>query len=324
MTQSIQPITADIKNQAADWLARRHSGEWERSDQMELDAWLSASRAHRDAYQRLTSMWNDIDNAKADFAKLRHDARAYRPAAPDTRMSFKFAALGLATSLLFVIGTAYWYWIGIETTYMTAKGETQEIALADGSVVNLNTDSELTVRYSHKHRRIELIRGEALFNVAHDTERPFSVKAGNGQIEDIGTRFDVYAQAKQVAVNVLEGSVQVTSRASTLPLVTLSAGQAAAYDAQGQFIADYPANVQTATAWLDGLLVFDDIPLPQVLEQLSRYHPVTFKLLDQRLDDIKISGHFRTDNLSVMLKTLETSFPILITKLDGSILVQSR
>lgn len=294
-------------------------------DQIELDLWLNQHPDHQQAYQNMSQMWSDLDDTTTGIAELRAAARNYRPAVVISRNSSRKKGLAMAASVLLAVSAAYGYWIGFEQIYRTAKGETQEITLADGSILRINTDSELGVRIGRGARRVDLHHGEALFSVAHDSTRPFVVNAGTGQIQDIGTRFNVYAQPNQVAVNVLEGSVQISSNAGAKTLATLSAGESAAFDAQGNLIAGYQSDVQIATAWLDDTLIFSDLPLPQVTEQLARYHAVNFELADKRLNTIKISGSFQADNLALMLKTLQASFPIRITQLDGQhIRIQSR
>jgi transmembrane sensor len=309
--------SSDIRHQAAAWLARRHSGAWTLRDRTALEAWLNGSPEHRRAYRQVARLWGDLDAVKPGVAELTAAARRYRPQTSRARSRLEGAAWGLAALLLLTAGSAYWHWLGFETRYRTAKGETQEIVLADGSTLRLNTDSELTAAVGAARRRVDLLRGEALFDVAHDAARPFVVTAGAGRFEDLGTRFDVYVQDHRVAVNVLAGRVQIDSPANGETLAVLSAGDAAAYNAEGRLVPGYRSDVQSAASWLDGTLVFDDMPLPQVTAELSRYHPVSFELADRRLADIRISGRFQSGNLAVLLKTLEASFPIRITRPDA-------
>lgn len=306
----------DIRRQAAEWLARRHSGAWTRRDNIALEAWLNEDPERRRVYLQLARLWDDLDAAKAGIADLTAAARNYRP--QQRRAYFgNRAAWGLAAGLVLAVGSAYWHWLGFEVAYRTAKGETQKIALADGSTLRLNTDSELTVAVGVSRRRVRLLRGEALFEVAHDTARPFTVSAGVNRIQDIGTRFDVYVQDRQVAVNVLEGRVQIESASGGPALSVLSAGDGAAYDNEGQLVPGYQSDMESVTAWLSGTLTFNDLPLPQVAAELSRYHPVTFELTDRRLAEIRISGSFQSGNLALLLKTLQASFPIRITRLNA-------
>ncbi len=303
-----------VAQQAAQWLARRHSGQWNMTDRLALEAWLNASSQHRHVYEQVSQMWRDLDAAKGALDSFRLAARQYRPQQSAKPRRSLPAGMGIAASLLLAFGAGYWYWIGFESHYLTARGESKTVTLADGSSVRLNTDSELTVRFNAGHRLVELRRGEALFTVIHDAGKPFIVAAGAGEIKDIGTRFNVYRQADRVAVSVLEGSVQITGHDDPL---TLAAGQAVAYDLQGRLLPHQPIDIAAVTAWLEGTLVFSDTPLPEVVAQLSRYHAVSFDMADPKLARIKISGSFQADNLSLMLKTLQASFPIKLTQLDG-------
>ena len=316
MTDTFDPASRKIHDQAAQWLARRHSGAWKRRDQADLDRWLNANPAHRHAYQQASRLWEDLNSASHAMAGLRTAAKNYRPALRENTARYKWATTGAAITLLVVTVIAYRHWLGFESRYVTAKGETKEIVLADGSTIRLNTDSELKVRFNAGQRNVELLRGEVMFNVVHNAAWPFNVNAGAGRIEDIGTRFDVYTQTDQVAVNVLEGSVEIANLQKDAPLTVLTAGEAAAYDAQGQLLPGFQSDVHSATAWLEGIVVFNETPLPQVVEQLSRYHPVKFQLAGKNLSGIKISGRFQAANLALFLKTLQSGFPVKVSWLD--------
>ncbi len=319
MTEPPDSSSQVIPQQAALWLARRHSGAWTRGDRLELETWLNADPSHRRAYEQLTWMWGDLDGIKTGIDDLRHAARRYRAVRGVRLVWRRFAVPGLAVFLLLAAATAHWHWIGIATRHVTAIGEMQDITLADGSNLRLNTDSEIKVRIGANRREVELQRGEALFTVAHDAARPFVVRAGAGSIQDLGTRFAVYVQPDRVEVSVLQGKVKIkNNHGDTAPFATLAAGEATAYDARGLPVPGFAGDVEAATAWLDGTVVFKDLPLPQVTAQLSRYHPVRFELQGRRLANIKISGRFQAGNLALLLKTLQASFPIEITRIDAS------
>ena len=311
-----------IETQAAQWLARRHSGRWNLQDNLALQAWLAQDASHLEAYDNVSRMWRDMDGVQDGLAAMRAAARQYRPAAAATKRRLVPAA-GLVAGVLLAVTGAYWHWIGFEYHYQTGLGQTQTIALADGSSLRLNTDTALSVRVNANQRSVELQRGEAFFTVTHDPARPFTVSAGVNRIEDIGTRFNVYRQAQQVEVSVQEGSVQVVGSNDIQALLT--AGQAAAFDENGERLSAAAIDLAEATAWLEGTLVFDDTPLLEVLNQLSRYYPIHFELANDRLNQIKISGRFQSGNLDALLKTLQASFPIKLTQVsDGHIRIDAR
>lgn len=310
-----------IEAQAAQWLARRYSGRWNLQDNVALQAWLEQNTRHQQAYDNVSKMWHDMDGAQDRLTSMRAAARQYRPIAASPKR--RWVPVGLAAGILLAAVGAYWHWIGFEYHYQTGFGQNQTITLADGSTLRLNTDTALSVRVNANQRVVELERGEAFFNVVHDSARPFTVAAGASQIEDIGTRFNVYRKTQQVAVSVLEGSVQVTGNSDVQTLLT--AGHAAAFDEQGKELSSAAIDIAEATAWLEGTLIFDDTPLTEVLSQLSRYYPIRFQLTADKLNGIKISGRFQSGNLDALLKTLQASFPIKLTQVaDGIIRVDAR
>ena len=224
-------------------------------------------------------------------------------------------ALALVASILLAIfGLQAFFGISVER-YQTLKGEQKTINLADGSQILLNTDTELTVSQSDSQRSVQLNHGEALFSVTHDPLRPFEVIAGSGRLRDIGTRFDVYAQADRVDVAVLEGEVDMIIAHPSVSH-SLKAGQFAAYDINGNLLASRLTHMQAVTAWQNGKLIFTDLPLPEALTQIARYHSVEFQIADPKLRELKISGTFKTSNLPLLLKTLEAGFPVKAYVID--------
>jgi transmembrane sensor len=224
-------------------------------------------------------------------------------------------ALALVASILLAIfGLQVFFGTSVER-YQTLKGEQKTISLADGSQIMLNTDTELTVSQSDSQRSVQLNHGEALFSVTHDPLRPFEVFAGSGRLRDIGTRFDVYAQADRVDVAVLEGEVDMMIAHKSVSR-SLTAGQSAAYDINGNLLASRLTHMQAVTAWQNGKLIFTDLSLPEALTQIARYHSVEFQIADPKLRELKISGTFKTSNLPLLLKTLEAGFPVKINVID--------
>jgi len=227
-------------------------------------------------------------------------------------LSKKRLAGVLSVALITGFSPLGWSWLSTDT-YRTAKGESAGIQLSDGSRIDLNTDTELSVQYSWTARSVKLERGEALFSVVHNPEKPFEVIAAGGRIQDIGTRFNIYRQADRVSVTVLEGEVSVAAKqnAATQNLIP---GQQISYDSTGQTSAIAYADMTVATAWQKGQLVFKGRPLNKVLEQLGRYHDASLQVPDARLQSLKVSGVFPTNNLSLALNTIAGALPIKVSQ----------
>lgn len=295
------------EDQAGYWVWRQHSGEWSAAEQRELDRWLAANDTHRHEYARALDLWQALGRFRsAEFPARTEARRRYRQAKRRRRATRWITGLAAAAALSLAVGIHYWQ-SHEEVIYRTAKGEQLPVTLADGSRVELNTDTELRVHLSERERRIELLRGEAFFSVQHDTARPFEITAAGGRIRDVGTRFDVYATLHQVTVSVDEGQVEVT----TLPAqsATLGAGEQVAYTPDGELSQVTPAS-RNATAWRDGHLAFELTPLAEVMAQVERYHPIEFVIADPALRALRVTGRFQFRNLLLLLRTLEATFPL--------------
>jgi transmembrane sensor len=202
------------------------------------------------------------------------------------------------------------FWPATEI-YRTVKGGHTTVTLAEGSTIELGPDSEVKVSLSlgWRTRTLRLERGEALFTVAHDPDRPFEVTASGGLIRDIGTVFDVNVDDGQVSVAVIEGAVGIILGAEGIPY-HLDAGQRLSYRATGAVVSSGPANLEAVTAWRTGKLLFEDQPLAKVLSRISRYHDVEFDVTDPALAELKVSGAFEAKNLPVLLATIEATLPV--------------
>lgn len=237
-----------IEQQAAQWLARRESGDWNVEQQQALDAWLAATTAHRVAWLRLDAAWRESGRLAAlgaghsaggvpprgvglhasrdpRAATRTADSRAPSSGLPDVG-SLVFAPrdrrparwphrVGAAAMMLSVVAVfAFgWRWYGAveHASYATPLGDLRAVPLSDGSRATLSSDSGIAVRLSHDERRIELQRGEAFFEAAKDPGRPFVVGAGNRHVVAVGTRFSVRRDGPDLRVVVTEGTVRLES-----------------------------------------------------------------------------------------------------------------
>jgi transmembrane sensor len=160
-----------------------------------------------------------------------------------------------------------------------------------------------------------LEQGEAHFKVTHNALRPFRVEAGNGVIRDLGTEFDVYKRPDAVQITLIEGKVDVgdlrgaVSGAQSAKSVELNAGEQISV-IDGGLSQVGRANIPKATAWLQGLLIFDQERLADAVAEVNRYSAVKLLVVDPRLADLRISGVFHTGNTQSFLNALRASFAI--------------
>ncbi len=199
-----------IKDRAADWLERADRPEWTAQDEAELEAWLSESPANRLAYWRVKSAW--------ERAQRLHILRSPEGIAAarngEGRFRWIFARTAAALGILAIIGAGALLLPSTpgEQAYSTGVGGHEIVLLADGTKLELNTDTVLHARLTAHERTITLDKGEAYFQVQHDAERPFAVLAGNRRITDLGTKFIVRHEADHFEV-ALGGRSRQTGRA---------------------------------------------------------------------------------------------------------------
>ncbi len=343
-----------LEEQAGYWVLNQHSQQWTPELQGELHAWLAQSENHRREYTRALAVWQQLEHFKSASFPTRQAAQRQRTRHLRRRHLIKSSVRAVAGATLLVLLA-----VGVNdrlstTLYRTGKGQQQAVTLADGSEINLNTDTELQVKITGSRRSVNLIHGEAFFTVIHDENRPFEVIAAQGQICDIGTRFNIYTAPDYTQVTVTEGEVEVMTEKALDPdralakqsqalldqqdwanrllnearqwlqiktfdansAVRITAGQQLAYNSQGGISSLKKADTALISAWREGRLVFELAPLADVASQIARYHPVEFQFADAKLKQLKVSASFNTGNLPLILSTLQATFPIKAEWLD--------
>jgi transmembrane sensor len=210
--------------------------------------------------------------------------------------------------------------IGGGDRYSTGVGQKITVSLADGSNVQLNTDTRLRVRFDGNERRLTLERGQAFFDVAHDAARPFIVDAGKARIRAIGTRFDVDRAHQDVEVTLAQGRVEVTPVGSGHGGWTLNAGQRIRIDGDAGAGVPVTADLATATAWTTGRIFFHDTPLAQAVAEVNRYSRRKIALGAGAPRDMKINGAFETGDTEGFVAAAAAGLDLTVEhRLDGTI-----
>ena len=298
----------EIENQAAEWLVRLESDASERQRAL-FESWLALDPRHRAAFLRLERGWRRADRLKNlkpldgevdehvldtfPHAAAEETGEPSTPApvaapAPATSASRKVVWLAAAAVVaLIAVGPIMWFVgsnVGWET-YRTELGGFQRVALQDGSTAFLNTNSEIHARLGKDRRDIVLIRGEALFTVAHDVHRPFDVKAGDTVVRAVGTAFSVrLGEQKQVDVIVTEGRVAIdppddsqnfklAQRIAMPQISTLAAGESVRVNSRKLEVQKIDTeNMNRKLAWTQGRLWFDRMSLTEEIAEFNRYN----------------------------------------------------
>ncbi|HVT25504.1 MAG TPA: FecR domain-containing protein [Rhizomicrobium sp.] len=281
---------SDVREQAAEWLFRAASGDWTADDQAQLDAWLLASEHHRASYWRLEAAWQE-------GARL----AALRPASRGTavlKRLFNVNALKAAAAVVLIgVGaTAAYHKITTPnvSTYATAVGGHRTLTLPDGTVIELNTDTVVSIANDLAQRRVWLTKGEALFEVKHDARHPFTVIAGNHTVTDLGTKFVVRQTSTSVEVALIEGRAQFESIGGSAPRSTeLAPGEVAVATGNSMSVTRLPVKqVTDELAWRQGLLVFDGTTLADAVAELNRYNTDKIVIRDPSLAQLRVNGTF--------------------------------
>jgi transmembrane sensor len=327
MNEQARDIELERLEAAASWLLRlRESPDDERLVAEWLD-WCD-DNGNLDAFQRVQDTW--------------HTAGDVRPAEPQAatrqrrrRRPGHVFAQAAAVAAVLLGGAAVW------TVMQPFGGETlsTEVAmhassnLPDGSHIDLGALSRVRVKYSETERRLTLDAGEAFFEVAHDPERPFVVKAGDVTVTAVGTAFNVHRAGERVVVTVSEGRVRLQSDTGRIwnivapaaePSVPVeaAAGEQAVYSKEEKRILTAAvADPGAATAWRLGVLKFVHEPLNVVISDLNRYSRRKIELGDPALRDLRYTGTVFNNSLEDWLTAVENVFPVQVKHLDDNRIV---
>jgi transmembrane sensor len=207
--------------------------------------------------------------------------------------------------------------------FETRHGEQQTYRLADNTVVHLNTDSSVTIRYAKTERLVMLNSGEAAFEVAHAPDRPFRVFAGAAEVIDVGTRFDVRLVDDSTVVTVVEGLVAVAPSNQNHPaqFVQLGANQQISVNEGVWPATAVPVDSQRSTAWLHRQITFEHEPLQRVVTEFNRYAPKPIEITTPALRNLEISGVFSIDDTNAFIAFLRSLDGVHVTVTDTRIRV---
>lgn len=303
---SLSPVELKAIGVAARWYARLRSDIATDSDRAAWNAWLNADPVHRQAWQRMVDVGEQMASVPGSLA-----APALRGADRSRRQVLR--------SVLVLASAGSLGWLGwrseisshLFADFRTAVGERREFRLADGSALRLNTDTSVNLRFDGRQRVLDLLRGEIQVTTAVDPlQRPFKVLARHAEVLALGTRFIVRSDEQGGGVAVLEKAVEVRS-AGAGSTVRVEAGQSLDFD--GRSLGVVRRNDASVGAWQQGSIIAINRPLAELLVDLSRYRPGVLRC-DPRIAQLKISGAFPIDDTDLALAALESGFSLRITR----------
>lgn len=312
MSRAARPADLDDEDptaaEAAAWLVKLQAAPREPRIEAAFRAWLSGDDERVAAFSRATEIWEALGGVAPTWAATEQRQRRRRGA----------AAAATAACLAGLIG---WGVLSLPPVYRTGVGEQRVVRLTDGTAVTLNTATKMDVHYSERERDIVLDRGEAFFDVAHDTGRPFVVRAGDEQVKALGTTFVVRRNAGSVEVTLLSGIVDVAGGAAQRGgPVTLSPGQRLRSGPGVDPRIDRP-QLEVVTAWRHGELLLDQTTLVEAVTEMNRYsrRPIVFETAPPA--DIHISGVVKIGDSQSFARTLASLYGLRVEETkDGFLL----
>jgi transmembrane sensor len=308
----------DIDSTAAVWTVRLDRGGLTDEDRESLERWLQQDQRHLGALVRAQAIWTDLDRTAA----LHAGAGVPSPGGSrGHRLPVRQWALPLAACLLIAIGLSSFFAFQ-HGRFVSGHGQVRHITLADGSSVVLDTGSVIRVRYTQQERAIFLSAGEASFQVAHNTQRPFIVHAEDVTVRAVGTNFAVSVRDKEVQVVVAQGTVEVrrvSSRAGSPPRLVHYDHELLDDHAKPLEVAALePAEMERKLAWRRGLLIFDGENLAQAAAQVNRYAATPVVIDDQALSKRTFVGIFRVGASKAFADSAAAAFDAKVIAQGGA------
>lgn len=312
----------------SDWFAWVRSGRADSRGGEEWVSWIDADPKHADAYAERELAWEfaaDLRESESICALLRdvdvlvEKQRRLSSRPKLSRMLSSWPA-GVAAAAVLAVAISTFFVMRRDVVevsqYATAVGEQRTVALPDQSTVSLNTATQIRVLYSRATRRIDVVAGEALFEVGGDPARPFEVHAQQGMTTALGTEFDIRVEGAAVKVSVLEGTVAVaadeTGKSGTSTRVP--AGQSVNYVRGGPVSAAGAADSTSILGWKAHRIVFNDAALANALKEYNRYLDVPIVLGSPELGTRHINGVFRIGEEDAFLGALKRGMHVKVSK----------
>lgn len=328
-TQGQTPLSLD--DQASAWLVRVRAGDETEADWLNLEAWLSESPDHLDAFERVEALWAELDgHAQAIAGGLRDDDLtqadvlpfAARKAAARRSAGWTPWVAGLGTAAAAAVVAALVLQPVQSATYATGHGEDRHLVLQDGTKVDLNAGSKISVAFDGHSRRVQVDDAEATFDVAHDASRPFLISVGDQQIRVVGTQFNVRRRDAGLTLTVGRGVVEVRPLAGEAPSVRLTAGDQLAHrdGDPASVVRKVPA--EETFAWQQHRLICHDCTLGDVAGELTRAFadPVD---VAPNARSLTFTGVLVLDNENAVVGRLGAFLPLKADRSQGRIVLSS-
>jgi transmembrane sensor len=327
-----------LEREAVTWHVRLSSGELTADDEVLFEEWRTRSPAHDQAYQKISKLWGQLGapllahyqqhgRIEGDYIHKQPSTLVETPNKPACN---HYWAKGLAIAASFMLLMSYSlypdYFLNPWADYRTHIGEQTTINLADGSVIHLNTNSAINATITNHERHIDLLQGEAAFEVAHDSQRPFTVTSGQITTQAVGTKFLVRYDTNQGLITLLEGIVRTSYTGNqdfTGSDVILKPGEQVAFNDNLIGAIKQADNIAMADAWRKGRLLMNFVTLEQVVAEINRYRRGTVTLFDKRLAQRELNVAIDINQISTWLDALQDTLPLHVHRIGPVVVIKS-
>ena len=323
-------LTRLRRENAAYWLVRLQADDLDEHEYEKFKTWLTSNEENTTEFAAVTHLWNGMDDIESadriEHLAFATNERKWEQPSSRRRIGTGMVA-GLALLCLLPIGfTLLSRDSSQPLTYSTATGESRTVLLEDGSVVHLNTRTTLRWQFDEGIRRVDLMVGEALFDVTPEADRPFVVHAGAGMIRVLGTRFNVHRKnGSDVVVTVLEGRVEVADVDVHISEPnwqrSLTANQAVQYRDAGLASEVTETVAAESVSWRDGVMIIEDRTLVEIVAELNRYSERRIVILDPSLSDVRAGGIVSVRDIRAALEFFENSGVFRLIETSDSFLL---
>lgn len=325
-----------IDEEALDWLIRQ-DGDFLPEEQDAFFQWLSEDARHGEWFAHHQRTYRQFDSMVQWRPEHSDRPNPDLLAGPWVRQPWFFGLVAVATvAALLFLGLLVWQPPGQEdfNGFLPETGamalEYQIHRLHDGSIVELNKGAQISIRYTGEERRVDLLSGEAYFEVAKKPDRPFIVSARGIDVTAVGTAFNVRLENDSLEVLVTHGRVLMDSsalierhevrktKAPTISKPELGAGQRSLVSFTTEVVSPVieeitEEEVEVELAWKHQVLEFVERPLSEIVEEFNRYNTRQITIRDRELLDTEITATFRSYNLDGFLRLLELTGPVKAT-----------
>lgn len=325
------PPSVDARAQAEAWHARLMAPNCSRDEREAFERWR-LQPGHAEAYAATERLLVGVDTLAAGDPRMQALMREARRRPPTSRARpRRWGAWAMAACVVTALALGLRFGPILlsepEPMQYAASGAGRTFTLEDGSDVQLDVASRISARLGRTQRRLELLEGRALFDVAHDAGRPFVVRAGNGSVTALGTRFQVQRDGDRISVTLTEGAIAVVRQAGqggNAQRIHLQPGQQLNWSGDDDDWILRSADTEAVLGWTRGRLIFRGTPLAEVVAEVNRYSARKLILADSSLAELPVHGNFVAGDAGTVVAALGAVLPVRAEEADDEISLYRR